>query len=65
MQFETKMKTMMIAMLTFLFFLSMWTISDTRLFIGLMIFATFIRYEDRVKKTWHDYDILIKRNHNG
>ncbi|NHZ85228.1 MAG: hypothetical protein GWP19_05035 [Planctomycetia bacterium] len=58
MKFETKMKVMMIVMLTALFFLSMWIISDTRLFIGLMVFATFIRYEDRVKKTWHDYDIL-------
>ena len=46
MRFETKMRTMMIVMLTILFFLSMWIISDTRLFIGLMVFATYLRYED-------------------
>ncbi len=62
---ETKMKVMMVIILTILFFLSMWIVSDTRLFIGLMVFATFIRYEDRVKRTWHDYDILTRKNHNG
>ena len=61
MRIEIKMKVMMIIMLNFLFFLSMWIISDTRLFIGLMVFATFIRYEDRVKRTWHDYDIIHKK----
>ncbi len=58
MHIKTKTKVMMVVMQTFLFFLSMWIISDTRLFIGLMIFATYLRYEDRVKRTWHDYDIL-------
>ncbi len=58
MKLEKKLKIMKIAALTILFILSMWIISDTRLFIGLMMFAAFIRYEDKVKETWHDYDNL-------
>ena len=64
MRIETKMKVAMIVTLTVLFFLSMWIISDTRLFIGLMVFATYLRYEDKVKKTWHDYDIITRKKHD-
>ena len=60
MKYSTKYKIMKIVMLSFLFFLSMWIIHDTRLFIGLMIFATYLRYEDKVKASWEEWDGVDK-----
>ena len=60
----TKKELMQILLVLFLFFLSMWIISDTRLFIGLMVYVTCIRYEDRIKKEWDGLKIEDNNDNN-
>ncbi len=50
MKLKIKTLIMQLGITLSILFLSMWLISDTRIFIGLMVFGMMMNYENRILK---------------